>query len=227
MSETIAEVKDKKLTKKQKAALKAEKRWKRDVNKRNEAFRKMKPNKQRMEIAEEILKLLRPRKDGFPIAHMSRATGYINIDFDKKLGEVLQKKDDWQVVFKKYLPKIETCEVCMLGITALASIRLRDSAPIRYDEYVEEGVGVLSERGGEFGQSDCFDVLEDLFTEDELQHMEKFFERDSRRVSSDDAAKILWGTVLKNRGEYDKGKIEKAYAKAVERQRPKKESNRS
>jgi hypothetical protein len=208
--------------KKAEALVRAQVREEKKIADRNAKFRAMPLADQRVALAKEILQIIKPGKG----TKMQRGNGYIESRFPEKTHRLLfklreqntnelrvdQRDPDWQ----QFLPKTK-CTVCMLGVAALASIRLRDGAPLR--QFGRISSLFSGESNTTFGQGECINLLSDLFAEDELHAMEQFFEYRSGGISAVKSVEVLWGTILKNKGQFDQRLLAEAYKKALKRKK--------
>jgi hypothetical protein len=186
------------------------------IKERNEKFRAMSKKKQRMAIAKEVLSLISGNR-------VSAERGvYIQGEFIPEAAEALHKLVDeaspvdhplLEIDWQQLLPKVRQCCVCMLGIAAVASIRLRNGASL-------ESVGGLGMVNGiNLGRDDCTDLLMDIFDERELDEMEAFFESGSWSVTPRKAVEIFWRHILRNKGKYSAFLLHKDYVKERIRQK--------
>lgn len=188
--------------------------------KRNEKFRKMSPDKQRVAVAKEILALVKP---GSKI-RVKRDNGYIDAKLSHKDHLVLKTAkcgaEADEIEWQQILPMFQSCNVCAIGIGALASIKVRNGAAL-----MEFG-SVLGDNSISFDQQACHRALRDLFTSTQMQHMEHFFEARSKAIGATKAIQVLWQSVIDNKGAYNEEEIEKAYIKACRQMRKNPDSDR-
>jgi hypothetical protein len=162
------------------------------IEKKNAKFDAMPIMKQRVALAKEILSLVSERK-------VSPTRGvYVEIQLPKELhnklpsyGEIQQdpsKNIQWQ----QLLPRVKSCRVCMLGIAAVASVKLRNRVSL-----LDVSVGTTA---AGWGQDDCLGALSDLFEDDELEDMEGFFECMSGALTARQSVEFFWKHILKNKG---------------------------